>query len=122
MLLLFVGLVLPQLARALDAETHALERAALCQAMPYREECGGKPLTPPSPAPPPAPSGPEPLRLLLWLPNLDEAHSLLEREKKMHECPGCGMACGCDGDDLERDAPDECCHACDEEEEPLAWD
>ena len=35
-------------ALALDAETQALERAALCQAMPYRTECGG-------PAPRPTP-------------------------------------------------------------------
>lgn len=46
---------------ALDAETQALERAALCQAMPYREECGGKPAAkpppPPTPAPPPTQMG-----------------------------------------------------------------
>jgi len=60
MAFLILGLVLPPLAWPLDAETQALERAALCQAMPYREECGGKPrpaLVPRSaPAQPQAPT------------------------------------------------------------------
>ena len=55
--LLATPLVLPARAiLALDAETRALEQAALCQAMPYREECGGKPAVrqqpPQAPAPP----------------------------------------------------------------------
>jgi hypothetical protein len=28
----------------------------------------------------------------------------------MHECPDCGMACDCDGEDTWIDAPDECEH------------
>jgi len=31
----------------------------------------------------------------------------------MHECPDCGMACDCDCEDLEQDAPDDC--SCDHE-------
>jgi hypothetical protein len=43
----------------------------------------------------------------------------------MHECPECGMACDCDGEDHGQPAPDDCCHECEDEEdeeEPLAWD
>jgi len=47
--LLVIGLLLPQMVLALDAETQALERAALCQAMPYRVECGGPPRRPAQP-------------------------------------------------------------------------
>lgn len=31
----------------------------------------------------------------------------------MHECPACGQACDCDGDDLEGPAPDDCGCPCD---------
>lgn len=31
----------------------------------------------------------------------------------MHECPHCGQACDCDGDDLEGPAPDDCACPCD---------
>ena len=55
LLILLAILLLPQMVHALDAETRALERAALCQAMPYREECGGKPRHSPAPRPAPAP-------------------------------------------------------------------
>jgi hypothetical protein len=40
----------------------------------------------------------------------------------MHECPECGQMCDCDQEDHEHEALDDCCHACDEEEEELAWD
>jgi hypothetical protein len=32
----------------------------------------------------------------------------------MHECPECGQACDCDGDDLWQDAPAMCRCACDD--------
>jgi len=32
----------------------------------------------------------------------------------MHECPTCGQACDCDGDDLWRSAPMDCECACDD--------
>ena len=50
-------LLLPALGLALDAETQALERAVLCQAMPYRPECGGTP-----PIKPAAPKAQAPAR------------------------------------------------------------
>lgn len=31
----------------------------------------------------------------------------------MHECPECGMACDCDGEDVWNDAPPDCNHECD---------
>lgn len=32
----------------------------------------------------------------------------------MHDCPECGLACDCDGEDLHHDqAPDDCVHDCD---------
>jgi hypothetical protein len=40
---LLASLLLPGAVFALDAETQRLERAALCQAMPYRPECGASP-------------------------------------------------------------------------------
>src|SRR6516165_5750147 len=50
--LLLVGLLLPQMLLALDAETQRLEQEVLCQAMPYRAECGGSPAPPTAPVPP----------------------------------------------------------------------
>jgi hypothetical protein len=37
----------------------------------------------------------------------------------MHDCPECGAACGCDGEDHHQQAPDDCEHDCqaDEDEE-----
>lgn len=37
------------------------------------------------------------------------------KEAVMHECPECGQACCCDMEDHEQDAPDDCCHECDED-------
>jgi len=51
-LLLVVPLLLPQTLLALDAETQRLEQEVLCQAMPYRTECGGTPPVPSTPAAP----------------------------------------------------------------------
>jgi hypothetical protein len=35
----------------------------------------------------------------------------------MHDCPQCGWACDCDGDDIWNDAAaQECCHVCDDED------
>lgn len=33
----------------------------------------------------------------------------------MHECPDCGQACDCDGEDTWFEAPDDCTHECEEE-------
>jgi len=55
-----LGLTLTGPALALDADTQALERAALCQAMPYREECGGAPPVTKAPAGPKAQTGKTP--------------------------------------------------------------
>lgn len=30
----------------------------------------------------------------------------------MHECPECGQACDCDGEDHDQSAPDDCQHEC----------
>ena len=30
----------------------------------------------------------------------------------MHECPECGELCDCDLEDMEQDAPEDCCHRC----------
>lgn len=30
----------------------------------------------------------------------------------MHECPECGSACDCDGEDHEQPAPNDCSHDC----------
>jgi hypothetical protein len=35
----------------------------------------------------------------------------------VHECPKCGQACDCDGEDLEQSAPADCLCPCDEEDE-----
>lgn len=36
----------------------------------------------------------------------------------MHECPACGQACDCDGEDVWNDAAaEECTHACEEEDD-----
>lgn len=32
----------------------------------------------------------------------------------MHECPECGQACDCDGEDLWHDRYDDCEHNCEE--------
>lgn len=32
----------------------------------------------------------------------------------MHDCPECGQACDCDGEDLEQDTPVDCVHDCEE--------
>jgi hypothetical protein len=32
-----------------------------------------------------------------------------------HECPVCGQECYCDGEDHHQEAPDDCCHECDED-------
>jgi hypothetical protein len=53
--------LLPRVSVALDAETRALEQAALCQAMPYRAECreaapGTTTPAAPTPAPVPTPA------------------------------------------------------------------
>lgn len=32
----------------------------------------------------------------------------------MHECPNCGMACDCDGEDTWLEAPDNCSCECEE--------
>ena len=32
----------------------------------------------------------------------------------MHSCPECGMACRCDMEDHDQDAPEDCCHECEE--------
>ena len=37
----------------------------------------------------------------------------------MHDCPGCGEACDCDGEDHHQSAPDDCEHACDLDDEDL---
>lgn len=34
----------------------------------------------------------------------------------MHECPNCGQACDCDGDDVWRDPPADCQCGCDEDD------
>lgn len=38
----------------------------------------------------------------------------------MHECPGCGTVCDCDGEDIwwefDSEAVEECMHNCDEED------
>ena len=41
----------------------------------------------------------------------------------MHECPDCGLACDCDGEDLWNDeAARECDHGCDGRDEDDAWE
>lgn len=35
----------------------------------------------------------------------------------VHECPECGQACDCDGEDHDQGAPDDCSHACDEDDD-----
>lgn len=35
----------------------------------------------------------------------------------MHECPWCGQACACDMEDVWHDAPRDCLHNCEEEDE-----
>jgi hypothetical protein len=61
---LLTALLLPSAALALDADTQRLEREVLCQTMPYRAECAGRPTSstpaptrrPPQAAPAAAPS------------------------------------------------------------------
>lgn len=38
----------------------------------------------------------------------------------MHDCPECGGACDCDGEDHHQPAPDDCMHECqgDDEDDP----
>jgi hypothetical protein len=41
----------------------------------------------------------------------------------MHDCPDCGSACDCDGEDTWIDAhSDECVHECEPEPDDEAWD
>lgn len=37
-----------------------------------------------------------------------------------HECPNCGQLCYCDLEDHESEAPDDCVHDCEEDEDDLA--
>src|SRR5262249_15260344 len=75
-MVLLAGLLLPGAALALDAETRALEQAALCQAMPYRVEFGGRPPAPPTASPLPPATTPRPQqRSLAQTPLLTPAES-----------------------------------------------
>jgi hypothetical protein len=40
----------------------------------------------------------------------------------MHDCPHCGEACDCDGEDHEQPAPDDCVHECDDEDDATPYD
>lgn len=39
----------------------------------------------------------------------------------MHDCPICGEACYCDMEDHFQEAPDDCCHECEEDFEVDDW-
>lgn len=38
----------------------------------------------------------------------------------MHECPECGEACSCDGEDHHQSALDDCSHYCNNTNDPVA--
>ena len=40
----------------------------------------------------------------------------------MHDCPDCGAACDCDGEDHMQDAPWDCTHECEHDEDDKEWD
>jgi hypothetical protein len=39
----------------------------------------------------------------------------------MHDCPECGEACYCDGEDHGQEAPDDCDHDCEDRDEDDDW-